>query len=198
MVSTVIKGIALNPINNGEVMATVGEYESVHYLIDDDFIDKDYTFEIILPLWDVVNSGEGRNAYIESCKGFSREQIHLCAIWLYFSEVLNGGHIQYYLNDYSIVTQDAVEGFRAMGLDSFADVLEESYRRLEIELSPDIETRRKQLDQLEQMGNLDFDDLDTKFGELESANLFDKAMLAYINSNRQAFYFDGYIPGKKR
>ena len=173
-------------------MSRLREYVQVPYLIDDKFLDRGLTFEVIEPLWFGVITGEGTSAYRESCRRFSQEQVHLYAIWQYFSDVLNGGHDQFCFNHSWIARHDAIAGFRAIGLDDFATIIRELLVRLGVELSDDVAERRKQLEQLEYL-ELDFGDLDTRFYNLERTGVHDKAMLSYINSNRQAFYFKGEV-----
>ena len=109
------------------------------------------------------------------------------------AEVNNGGHDQFYFNSTGIVWQDALAGYRAVGLQEAALILEQSAARMGGKPSLERETREEQLDSLKP----DFDDLDDRFYKLQKAVDFERAMMKYILNHRSAFYFEGDVEKAK-
>ena len=101
----------------------------------------------------------------------------------------NGGHDQFYYNSTGIVWRDALEAFQALGLDSFAEILNESASRFTSPPSLDRDTRNDQLDADEPK----FDDLDSRFYSLEESADLDGKLMDYVNKHRSDFYFEGSV-----
>lgn len=164
----------------------------VHITIDDELINNPGEYaatNIIEPVWWSVNIYDGLESYEKSLKPFSKEQRYVIAIEWYLSEVNNGGHDQFYFNSTGIVWKDALEGLKEIGIDEAAVILEESIQRMGGDPSFSREVRQKQLENLEP----DFEDLDTKFYDLEEKIDIEKLMYKYILEHKSAFYFEGSI-----
>jgi hypothetical protein len=159
------------------------------FTIDDDFIDNQGYFEVIEPAWWIINIYDGVDAYRESMKNLSKGQIHLVTTIWHVSEVCNGGHCQFYTNSTGIVWPEALAGYRAIGLDELADILQEGADRFGGHLSLDRTERENQLD----AGDDDLDDLDNRFFEIEKTGRIEEAMMKYIKDHRSEFYFDGEV-----
>lgn len=116
------------------------------------------------------------------------------AIAWYRSEVNNGGHDQFFYNSTGIVWQDALDGFEKTRLDEFAVVLNDAVGRFSEPPSLDPEIRNEQMDEDEP----GFDDLDSRYYELEETVNMDARLMRYVKKNREAFYFDGVVkkPGQ--
>ena len=179
---------ALSPKESTNIPAespTTGD----HIIIDDRVMDAGDPYAIIDPVWWRVNTVDGESAYVESLDEFSQAQRYLCAIVAYMAEVNNGGHAQFYFNSAGIVWRDALAGFRAIGFEEGAILLEESASRMGGSPSMDREARITLLEELDP----DFEDLDDRFYELESSIDIDQMMMDYIDSRRADFYFDGMV-----
>ncbi|TGM58870.1 DMP19 family protein [Leptospira adleri] len=159
--------------------------KQVNFIIDDSFIDnvENGSFEIIEPLWWAINVYEGEKEYIEDLKGFSNEQKYLFAIHRYSAEVNNGGHDQFFFNSSGIVAEDALEGFRKIGLDENYNILKESMDRLGGKPFKDRDKRTIQLEESKAL----FDDLDDLFYKTD----LEEKLRDFIIMNRNQFYFKG-------
>jgi hypothetical protein len=157
--------------------------------IDDEVINQGDPYAIIDPVWWTANIYEGEQKYNESLAPFSQEQRYIFAVIWYIAEVNNGGHDQFYFNSTGIVWKDALAGFRELGIDEAVEIIQESAARMGGNPSLDRATRQEQLDTYQP----NFDDLDTRFYELEENVDIDEAMRRYILQHRSAFYFEGEV-----
>ena len=165
------------------------EKVSEYVRIDDEIINQGDLYAIIDPVWWTANIYEGEQKYNESLAPFSREQRYIFAVMWYIAEVNNGGHDQFYFNSTGIVWKDALAGFREIGVDGAVEIIRESAARMGGNPSLDRATRHEQLDTYQP----NFDDLDTRFYELEEKADIDEAMWRYILQHRRAFYFEGEV-----
>jgi hypothetical protein len=160
-----------------------------HITIDDQVIDGDDAYAVIDPVWWIANIYDGEQEYTESLKALSQEQRYLFAVIWHIEEVNNGGHDQFYFNSTGIVWQDALAGYKAIGLEEAAAILEESAARMGGSPSLDRQTRQEQLDAWQP----DFEDLDDRFYSIQETVDFNETMMTYIKQHRDAFYFDGDV-----
>lgn len=161
------------------------------YSIDENFIENQQNgiFEIIEPLWWSVSIYDSEEKYYSDLEKFTVEQKYIFAIVWYSSEVNNGGHTQFYDNSTGIVAQDALEGYKRIGLIDNYKILKESIARMGGKVFKDREKRQKQLEK----HNPDFEDLDRKFYKIDS----DKKILQFIKKNKEKFHFHGIISTPK-
>ena len=108
-----------------------------HIKIDDEVIDRGDPYAVVDPVWWTVTIYADEHGYIKSLVPFSHEQRLLVAVMWYMAEVNNGGHDQFYFNSTGIVWKDALAGFKALGIDEAAKIIEESAARLGGNPSPD-------------------------------------------------------------
>jgi len=160
-----------------------------HVRIDDEVIDQGDPWAVIDPVFWTADIYDGEAEYNNSLAPFSREQRYLLAVSWYMAEVNNGGHDQFYYNSTGIVWKDALAGFRDMGLDQAAAILEESAQRMGGNPSLDREARQEQMD----VYNPTFDDLDDRFYDLQGTGGLDAAFQEYIGQHREAFYYEGDV-----
>ncbi|MGN1338784.1 MAG: DUF4375 domain-containing protein [Oscillospiraceae bacterium] len=123
----------------------------------------------------------------EALERFSEPQRYVWAIQWYYSEVENGGHDQFFFNSTGIVWQLALDGLREIGCLHIEEILTEATQRLGGSPSFDREERIREMER----HNAEFDDLDDEFYGYDSS--LERALCSYIQSNREAFYFDGEI-----
>lgn len=160
-----------------------------HVVIDDAAINERDAFEIIEPIRWISNIYDGEEEYIKSVSSFSENQIMIHAIFTYIAEVDNGGHDQFYFNSSGIVWRNALKGFRTIGLEEVALILEESNNRMGGDPSLDRSERIRALDVLKP----DFNDLDERLYEFERTTDIDKVLLDYIKKHKTDFYFEGDV-----
>lgn len=158
-----------------------------HYKVGDEQIDNGDIQRIITPLWWSVSIYDGETEMYEALERFTEPQRYVWAIQWYCSEVENGGHDQFFCNSTGIVWQLALEGLREIGCQQFEEILHEAAQRLGGSPSFDREERWQEI----QRHNAEFDDLDDEFYSSDSA--LERALSNYIQSNKEAFYFDGEI-----
>lgn len=157
--------------------------------VNDQTIDRGDLMAVIDPVWHSVSIYDGPGRYEADLRRFSTEQRHLLACLWYQAEVRNGGHEQFYFNSTGLVWRDAVAGFRAIGAPGIAEIVEESARRLGGAPSLDRDERQRQLERFAPI----FDELDTRFYDLEESLDLDGKMKAYVGAHRSAFYFSGRV-----
>ena len=157
--------------------------------VTDATIDGTDYMAVINPVWYSVSIYDGREQYEKDIAKFSREQRFVFACAWYLSEVNNGGHDQFFSNSTGVVWKDALNGFKAMGLEDFSAVVAESARRLGGSPSLDRTEREDQLEHLQP----EFDDLDDRIYALENEVDVDKKFMEFIRSHRSKFYFSGKV-----
>lgn len=165
------------PGGGGKVMRIV---------IDDAVIDEADPGAIVQPMWWSVSIYDGQSVYERDLQKFSTPQRYLLAILWYDAEVNNGGHHQFYLNPTGIVWRDALHGFRAIGSDENAKILQASADVLGGSPSLDREVRSRQL---KPFGVEAFDAIDRRCYDQN----YSEKLAQYIKANRSAFYFNGEV-----
>lgn len=173
----------------GSDAAAQTTWETRHLVIDDAVIDGDDPFAIIDPVWWTADIYEDIETYEGTLSEFSKPQRLIFAVVWYRSEVNNGGHDQFFFNSTGIVWPDALEALRTVGLEPFAEILSQAVARFSQPPSRERTARQEQLDR----DRPDFEDLDTRFYDLEISIDMDAAMMAFIKAQREAFYFDGTV-----
>jgi len=158
-------------------------------IIDDSIINSKDVQKIIEPVWwtgDIYNSHED---YLRSLRLFSQNQKYVYAIQWYQAEVDNGGHEQFFYNSTGIVWEDALNGFKKIGLSNYYEILEKAVAKMDNNIPFDREMRIKTLQSLKP----DFDSLDILFYKTDSIQPLQEALSKFIDNNRSDFYFHGKI-----
>jgi hypothetical protein len=169
--------------------STEGNLEAVRLDVDAKFIATHDPFDVLDPVWWSGNMSGSVEDY-ERCLGpFSREQRLMSAVLSYQSEVENGGHDQFFFNSTGIVYPDAVAGLRELNLTEGAEILTEVGRRMGGAPARDWNERQRQLDKVHPK----FDDLDTRFYDLEKQVDLDSIVSDYMRSHANAFTFHGTV-----
>lgn len=163
------------------------QYETAYYDISEDTINNKDAYTIIEPVWWEVNIYEGEDIYKKDLEKFTTEQRYIFAIEWYMAEVNNGGHDQFYFNSTGIVWEDAMSGFKAVGLQNNYELIKESADRLNGNPSKDRDKRQEQLDKY----CPDFSDLDVKFYDSEKD--IETTLLKYIRENKEKFVYKGNL-----
>ena len=153
------------------------------------------SWEVIEPVYAMVNIDDSYEKYLESAKSFTLEQRYLLAIIWYFIEVNNGGHHQFFFNSTGIVWEDTLNGFRLFGMNHFANNFEKVIDYFGGKIPLDREERLKVLKVLEAENKNAFYEM------LEEADDFvydydgEETELDYIQKNPEKFLFEGYYHG---
>lgn len=157
--------------------------------INDSVIASRDPMAVIDPLWWTVNIYGSKDEYEKDLEPYSFNQRAVFAIMWYMGEVNNGGHFQFYTNSTGIVWEDAMYGFELIGLIEGKEIIEESARRFGNKPSFDRTERENLLDSIDE----DFEDLDTRFYDLDNKVNLTERIADYIEENKTAFYFEGEI-----
>ena len=81
-------------------------------------------FDLIEPVWWAVSIYDGKEQYEADMAPFTAAQRGVFAVMWYDAEVGNGGHEQFFDNSTGIVWEDALAGFRLIGAEKCAAILE--------------------------------------------------------------------------
>jgi len=146
-------------------------------------------YEVINPIWWTASFYDDLASYEESLRGFSKQQRHVWAVLWYCSEVHNGGHDQFFDNSTGVVWPDALEGLIAIERSDLLDILMRAVARFSLSPSREGEERREQMSR----DRVTFDELDPEFWNACRAISIDKALMDYIRSQPEAFYFSGVV-----
>jgi hypothetical protein len=163
--------------------------EKVHVVVDDSVIARGNPGDVIHPVWWLSTIYDGPGMYEQTLRQFSRPQRLVRALLIYFYEVDNGGHEQFYSNSAGIVWPDAMEGFNAIGVPRGAQILTIAAERLGGSPSLDRGERQEQLERYRP----EFDDLDEAFAELQRKTDLNEKIMEYIRSRPSDFYFSGTV-----
>lgn len=165
------------------------DLQPVQLDIDAKFIADHDASDVLDPVWwsgDIYDSVED---YDRCLAPFTHEQRILYAVLWYQSEVDNGGHSQFFGNSTGIVYPDAVSGMRELNLPEGVEILNEAGRRMGGAPARDRTERERQLDQ----SHAEFDDLDTRFYDLDKKVNLGAVMTEYVRSHPGAFGFRGTV-----
>lgn len=152
--------------------------------------DEADPFMIINPLWIRVDIYSTHEVYLRTLERFSTPQRYIYAIEAYMSEVSNGGHWQFFANSTGIVWKDALDGFKAIGADDYAAMLQSACDKMGDALSFDRSKRCSVLydprPDSDKSGVVNFAEEDNMYMELPEIG--DKE-LAYIRARVDDFLF---------
>jgi hypothetical protein len=83
---------------------------------------------LVKPVWGSISIYDGPETFLRQFRAVRPEVGHLFAAHWCQSEVRNGGLHQFFSNSTGVLAPEALEGFRAMGLSEWADILAEAMR----------------------------------------------------------------------
>lgn len=165
------------------------KYSNEKVNINSKYLQDNDSWKIIAPLQQTVSIYDTVKEYEFDLKKFTTEQRFVFAINWYITEINNGGHHQFYFNSTGIVFDDALQGLKTIGASEYLNILEEANLRMADGLSQEREVR---IDFLHEH-KINFDDLDTRFYELDKVTPLEIILHDYILNNEDKFYFKGEI-----
>jgi len=164
----------------------------------EDIISGKYDSNQILdPVWWSVSIYDGEEKYEADLAPFSPAQRMILALFWYDAEVCNGGHDQFFFNSTGIVWKDALAGFKLVGADECAEILENVVSKFGGDIPLDRKLRGELLEKLttDPEGEDEFIDLfeedDERYYEIGDSvyELIDD----YINTHPEEFVFSGEV-----
>lgn len=156
----------------------------------EDIQNTEDVWDIINPVYDIVNIYGSYEDYLESANIFTLEQRFLLAIIWYYIEVNNGGHYQFFDNSTGIVWEDALNGFKLFGMNEFASNFENVIEYFGGTIPFDREERWELLQKMED------ENQDVFYEVLDQADNFvydydgQESELDYIKKNPEKFVFE--------
>lgn len=148
--------------------------------------DDRLTWLVIERVWDAADIYRTRKVLRSILDLATPGQCALYAIWWTQSEVNNGGFHQYFWNATGILADEALEGFRRIGAEKFADVLEAAMSIIEQEAKPaDKRQLRRIVDRIDPKK---FRKLDDRFFALEKGDKLFKLTAAYVREHPEEFF----------
>ena len=99
-------------------------------------------WRLIEPHLDAISIYDGPLRFLQDFAQVPEAPRHMYAVWWCDSEVCNGGFHQFFLNSTGVLAPEAREGFRAMGLMEFADLLDAAIGRFGEQYPRDRDARR--------------------------------------------------------
>lgn len=82
--------------------------------------------ELVKPLFSVISTTKGSEAYLASIAALPRAEVILHAAAVCRSEVCNGGFLQLFFNPQGVLVPEAIEGFTAIAMPRLATIVEEA------------------------------------------------------------------------
>ena len=83
-------------------------------------------WKFVEPVWDEVVLLEDPDEYLATVTRVGRPRALLCAAFLTYGEVCNGGFEQLFSNSSGMLVPEAIECFRALGMPICADVIDQA------------------------------------------------------------------------
>jgi hypothetical protein len=158
-------------------------------VVDDDTIDRMDPMVVIEPLWLSVNIYGSKQEYEKGLIPFSEQQRSVFAIMWLISEVFNGGFYQFYTNSTGIVWEDALNGFKIVGIPEAHEIVLQSVKLFEPTPSFNREEREDYLDSC----YVEFEFQDELIHDLDETINLTNRIADFIDKNRAAFYFQGEV-----
>lgn len=87
---------------------------------------EDTYWQAIEPVWQQMSIYDGPDVFLDQLRSIQPEQGHLFAAHWCHSEVCNGGFHQFFTNPTGVLAPEAAAGFRAIGLEGCAKLIEQA------------------------------------------------------------------------
>jgi hypothetical protein len=87
-------------------------------------------WEVIKPLFSIIEFGEGPESFANSIKSIPRSSVILFAAHMCISEVHNGGFLQLFWNNTGVLVPEGIEGFSTIGMPQMSAILSQAARQL--------------------------------------------------------------------
>jgi Domain of unknown function (DUF4375) len=118
---------------------------------------------LIVGVWDKIDTDQTLDVFLTTFTAVPRHQGLLYAVWRCDSEVCNGGFHQFFDNNAGLLTDEAIEGFIAIGLPQLANLVVQAKAKLSASDTRDFGARWAALKDL---SDDSFDELDQRYYEL--------------------------------
>jgi Domain of unknown function (DUF4375) len=86
----------------------------------------DSYWELIEPMFDVVDTGHGPGEFVSSISNLPRPSVLLYAAHMCVSEVHNGGFLQLFWNSSGVLVPEAIEALNRIGMPILASIVSEA------------------------------------------------------------------------
>lgn len=168
-----------------------------------DFTEKDiadgkyYAADLIDPLWWSVSIYDDKEKYEADLAPFTPAQRKIFAVLWFDAEVNNGGMDQFLFNSTGIVWEDALAGFKLIGADKCAEILERVIEKCGGSIPFDREERQDMLERITADPDNEGESLDI-FGDDDRAYYnvdedLDELITDYVQTHAGEFVFRGEV-----
>lgn len=90
--------------------------------------DPPFYWQFVEPVWKAISIYDGPDAFLIQFRAVRPEVGHLFAAHWCQSEVRNGGFLQFFSNDTGVLAPEAYCAFSTIGLQDWADIIDEAMR----------------------------------------------------------------------
>ncbi|HRK30002.1 MAG TPA: DMP19 family protein [Tepidisphaeraceae bacterium] len=164
--------------------------KTIHLKVDETIIAAGDVEQIMEPFWLAAEVSGSLLEYEESLRPFSTSQRLLCAFQWYVSEVLNGGHVQFFSNSTGMLWQHPLKACEAMEMPERGALLQAAVDRLGGDPPTETEARNDLMESLDAV----FGDLDDRFYDLAKGEAeLTTSVLKFIRSRPTDFHFAGVV-----
>jgi len=114
-------------IDNPEILKSIQQFEdrTIHIKLTKEIIDNTPDDDLVLLIWDNIYERMKESSLNEYdfMKTLSAGQQMIGSLWAVEAEVNNGGFNQFYFNSSGVFAEMAVEGFKLIGAEKFAELM---------------------------------------------------------------------------
>jgi hypothetical protein len=131
-------------------------------------------WKLIEPIWDQINIYDGSDIFLNTYAAANQPAGSIYAAHFAQSEICNGGFHQLFSNSTGVLSPEAVQGFRLIGMNKTADLLATAMDTLGTPFPRDRAARQKNLkdvpkEKLKQLDRVFFKEIDQENGGFEAA-----------------------------
>lgn len=127
---------------------------------------------------DKFNFYDGREKWLDSIADLPTKAVHLYSIHWCHLEIYNGGFWQYFYNSTSTSMPEAIEGFKAIGMQNVADIVDKASHKIDRPFPFDKEIRENIVGDVN--NPMDFDEFDNQFYELADTDKFFRKLPKFV------------------
>lgn len=142
-------------------------------------------YDLISDAFDTIDIYEGRRSFKRQIAKWPPHIRHLVAVHWCDSEISNGGLWQLFWNSTGVLVPEALDGYRAIGREDLATVVESSLQRLGTKKAASRSSRQRKLNRLKKEGQ-DLNDLDDVYFAAKEDRELLESMNAYAKEHAQS------------
>jgi hypothetical protein len=152
--------------------------------------EAELTWRVIARVYDAVSPYDGAETTAGDLERLTPGQRALFALHWCVSETLNGGFDQFFTNSNGILTEEALMGFRRIGVPEAASILQAAHEVL-ASRPPEADVNAPEFDEADEADRFDaylaqYEPLQRRFDELVDGELYARAA-SYVRQHPEEF-----------